>query len=636
MDHLEYLVSLRGGAEAASEARKLADAVAGVGGKMRQVGVHSSQAEPGVSRFEKSLRRTAFALGAVGAGYAAWDAAKKAIEFTHNLAESTSTLSKTTGMSTEKSSQWVGVANALGVSGQSVVTTFGRLSTAAHQQALAGSAATAGHKKQSAALQALELSQHQAMQIAEIHASHQRNQGAAEEKLAAMRLRDSEALAAAQKKESEGSSEAASAFHDLGISAKFVNEHQNDTGVIMETVLNRLDAMHGSVDKGAVMTKLFGRSWQDLSPLLLEGAGGLHKLLGKAHEFHVELGTGSEKNMAEYHDKLIETKLAQEGLQIGFTELAAGPLMELMTGFTDLAKAIRTGDWKQAEKDFDKLVGQLVRVVEVAVPKMVEAAVHAGPKIIAGLWRGFEGASPEGKAGMVGLLLFKMGLVGAAGSALFAGAGRLAGFAWTAAFTSTAGTAIGVAALTVWAKGGAAVAALSKGAAVAGKAAGIAFEIAFVAGLAFLAFEAGKQLGEHLHFGFHPLNILKGESPVSITWSNPGAGAAKQKAQNRAIEKRGWDVGGIGRVDKRFQYLEPSSGAMPKGALGGQIMRGGLAEVGERGPEVVSMPTGAMVKPLEQGSWAQGDIVIQVDGRELARVNRRQSLMAQASGAGAG
>lgn len=74
---------------------------------------------------------------------------------------------------------------------------------------------------------------------------------------------------------------------------------------------------------------------------------------------------------------------------------------------------------------------------------------------------------------------------------------------------------------------------------------------------------------------------------------------------------------------------------VPLLAKGGVAMAGGAAIVGDAGPEVIDMPAGARVRPLSGAPDALPfrDIVLQVSGREIARVNRSEVLEAQARGA---
>jgi hypothetical protein len=67
-------------------------------------------------------------------------------------------------------------------------------------------------------------------------------------------------------------------------------------------------------------------------------------------------------------------------------------------------------------------------------------------------------------------------------------------------------------------------------------------------------------------------------------------------------------------------------------AQGGLIRARGAAIVGDAGPEIVDLPQGARVSPLGAGGFG-GDIVLNVSGRELARVNNREIQAQMARGA---
>jgi phage-related protein len=66
----------------------------------------------------------------------------------------------------------------------------------------------------------------------------------------------------------------------------------------------------------------------------------------------------------------------------------------------------------------------------------------------------------------------------------------------------------------------------------------------------------------------------------------------------------------------------PAIGSIPYLAKGGRILAGGMAVVGERGPELVSLPTGAAVAPLSGpvGAGATSvDVAITIDRRRFGR-----------------
>jgi len=77
----------------------------------------------------------------------------------------------------------------------------------------------------------------------------------------------------------------------------------------------------------------------------------------------------------------------------------------------------------------------------------------------------------------------------------------------------------------------------------------------------------------------------------------------------------------------------------PHGATGAVVTRATMAVIGEAGPEMV-VPLSKMpgASPLGGGGgwgggWGGGDIVVQVDGREIARAMRRQVVKSMAAGA---
>jgi hypothetical protein len=82
---------------------------------------------------------------------------------------------------------------------------------------------------------------------------------------------------------------------------------------------------------------------------------------------------------------------------------------------------------------------------------------------------------------------------------------------------------------------------------------------------------------------------------------------------------------------KQLRDLGQSLG-LEQMAQGGLIRARGAAIVGDAGPEIVDLPQGARVSPLGAGGFG-GDIVLQVSGRELARVHNREIQAQMARGA---
>ncbi len=91
---------------------------------------------------------------------------------------------------------------------------------------------------------------------------------------------------------------------------------------------------------------------------------------------------------------------------------------------------------------------------------------------------------------------------------------------------------------------------------------------------------------------------------------------------------------GVGPVHTpAFNWGGVGLGQLPYLASGGTILRGGYAVVGERGPEVVSLPAGAQVAPHGQGMGDTYNYTIQgADAQQVLSLLRRESLLLEMSG----
>src|SRR5207248_85013 len=95
-----------------------------------RVGKQSEHAARQTGMLTGSLKHMALGLAGLGVGWMAYNAAKGAITYTADLAKQTDTFAKVTKMSTQESSTWIGVANALGVEGTKLGLMYAKVSKA--------------------------------------------------------------------------------------------------------------------------------------------------------------------------------------------------------------------------------------------------------------------------------------------------------------------------------------------------------------------------------------------------------------------------------------------------------------------------------------------------------------------------
>jgi hypothetical protein len=368
------------------------------------------------------------------------------------------------------------------------------------------------------------------------------------------------------------------------------------------------EKLPGGADKAALAQQLFGRQSKDLLPLLNQGSDGLEK----------------QMKIMEKHGLTLDKEGVQKGLE--------------------LAKAQR--EMKAATDGLKTSIGQAL------LPVLVAAADALKPLISGFSWAmqnipGFSYAV-IGVAGVLGGLMIAVVVAGALGvlaGALGITTGALLGLIGAALLAAAPFIAIGLA-----------IAALIAGLVIAYKKVGwfrdavdAAFGAVKTAVSAAVGFVVGKvkSIGPALLLTLGPIGavafaFIKWKSQIAdvvntIISTIKKIPEAAQDVANKvksAISDIGGGIGGIGgKIGGLASKIIPGQHGlvMPMG--------GGLALVGEAGPELLQLPGGARVTPLQDGTApgvdlgrAGGDIHVHldVDGRELAHVVASEAQTQQA------
>ena len=131
----------------------------------------------------------------------------------------------------------------------------------------------------------------------------------------------------------DGSAEAQARFEALGVTW-VDNEGQlkSNEELFKDTMLG-LAAMSDETERNRIANELFGKSYQELIPLLNEGDEGLANLLQTAHDLGLVMSEEDIKAFAEFNDKITTIK---ESLGAMFEQVAA----DLLPIFQELADKV--------------------------------------------------------------------------------------------------------------------------------------------------------------------------------------------------------------------------------------------------------------------------------------------------------
>ncbi len=140
-------------------------------------------------------------------------------------------------------------------------------------------------------------------------------------------------LAKAQADALSGTGEQADAFRALGIEVKNADGSLRNTGGVFREFADKFQQFQGSPEIVAVGMRLFGRSFQNLIPLLKDGAAGLREAGEEADAFGVTLSTQAGQNAERFNDNLTRLAASARGLAMSLTAELLPTLNDLIERF---------------------------------------------------------------------------------------------------------------------------------------------------------------------------------------------------------------------------------------------------------------------------------------------------------------
>ncbi|MGP1567930.1 MAG: hypothetical protein ACTTHM_04380 [Peptoanaerobacter stomatis] len=117
----------------------------------------------------------------------------------------------------------------------------------------------------------------------------------------------------------KGAKNQVQAFQDLGVSFKDAQGNFRDNEDVFNDVINALSKIPNETERDAIAFQLFGKSAQELNPLILGGADALKEIGDRAQEAGLIMSQEALDNINAFNDELDTTKavVTQAGLQLG-------------------------------------------------------------------------------------------------------------------------------------------------------------------------------------------------------------------------------------------------------------------------------------------------------------------------------
>lgn len=201
----------------------------------------------------------------------------------------------------------------------------------------------------------------------------------------------------------DGTGEQAKSFDTLGIKVKDAQGNLRDTQTVFAETLDALSKIENPAERDALAMSLFGKSAQELNPLIKTSADEMERLTDKAHEMGAVMSDEDVAALEAFDDTLASLQSGLKGTlgtlataflpgfqsvfdQVGgylktFTDIvsgADGDFGKIATGLTGLVTQIATDVAQQAPAMLQAglgIVKAILDAITTALPAMLEAGI---------------------------------------------------------------------------------------------------------------------------------------------------------------------------------------------------------------------------------------------------------------------
>ncbi len=179
----------------------------------------------------------------------------------------------------------------------------------------------------------------------------------------------------------DGSAKYADAYAQLGVSVTDANGNLRDSEDVYWEVIDALGGISNETERDALAMQLFGKSAQDLNPLIAQGSEGIAALTDEAKRMGAVLSEETIAKLGAFDDSVQRLKQGSEAAKRVMGTVLLPQLQDLADDGTALLGEFTSG-LVEAGDDFGKIsevigntVGGLVDMIMEHLPKIVQVGM---------------------------------------------------------------------------------------------------------------------------------------------------------------------------------------------------------------------------------------------------------------------
>lgn len=205
----------------------------------------------------------------------------------------------------------------------------------------------------------------------------------------------------------DGGKNTSEAFDTLGISLTDNNGQLRDNKDVWYEAIDALGQIENETERDAAAMAIFGKSAQDLNPLIEAGAGAMQLYAEQAREAGLVLSDEMVAKLGEFDDVMEKTEAQMDGLKKQLAVIFLPVLQDVGTGISEVLSGIGTAlsDGFQPEdvktigkligrklidgiKEFSKFLPDLISTVSSVLTELVNVIVAILPELLPALMDG--------------------------------------------------------------------------------------------------------------------------------------------------------------------------------------------------------------------------------------------------------
>ncbi|MBR3240930.1 MAG: hypothetical protein IKF99_21150 [Oscillospiraceae bacterium] len=205
-----------------------------------------------------------------------------------------------------------------------------------------------------------------------------------------------------------GTGSAYEAFSALGVSVTDANGHLRRAEDVFYDTIDALGQMNNETERDAYSMDIFGRSAQDLNPLIEAGSDAIEDFAQEAHEMGYVLDGEALTALGDMDDSFERIRLQMEAVRNQIIVEMAPAIEEMANAFLEWA---RTVDWSEVAQKLGEVLHAVIEVVGFVIDhkEVVIAALVGIASAIAGATAAQWAMNAAMTANPIGLIITAVG-----------------------------------------------------------------------------------------------------------------------------------------------------------------------------------------------------------------------------------